>query len=250
MRVQIIPALDDNYIYLIVSDEEVAIIDPASAAPIMAVIEALPALPKTILITHGHPDHIAGCEALVRTFGCNILAPNANGLPPLARKLADGDQIRVGNVTFKVIATPGHSSDHVTYYSEKECMLFSGDTLFAGGCGRSMAAPPKVLWNALLKLRALPGDTQLYCGHNYTLDNLVFAATLEPDNAALTARIEQTRATVAAGKPTVPSTLDLELATNPFLRADTPALRRAVKLPDAPAVEVFAEIRRRKDRWG
>jgi hydroxyacylglutathione hydrolase len=156
--------------------------------------------------------------------------------------------VRVGALAARVLETPGHTAGHISYVMPEDRLAFVGDTLFSIGCGRVIEGTPEMMWQSLLKLRALPDDTRIYCGHEYTLANIRFARTIEPDNAALAARAKEVERLLAAGRPTVPSTLHEEKAANPFLRADMPEVARSVGLAGSPAWEVFAEIRERKNR--
>lgn len=249
MRVDIIPARADNYVYLIVCGNEIAAVDPGDAAPVAAALRRLDRPLGMILITHNHADHVAGCEALYRDHHCRIVAPSGTGLPPVDRIVADGDAVAIGGHALTVLATPGHADEHIALYDAGAGVLFSGDTLFVGGCGRLFGTPAALLWQSLLKLRALPDETRVFVGHEYTVNNLEFAAELLPDDAAIGERLRDVRATVARGEPTVPTTLGVEKRTNVFLRADDPAVARAVGLPDGAPADVFAAVRRRKDRW-
>jgi hydroxyacylglutathione hydrolase len=147
-----------------------------------------------------------------------------------------------------VIETPGHTAGHIAYWFERDKLAFAGDTLFSVGCGRVIEGTPEMMWASLLKLRALPGDTQVYCGHEYTMANIKFAQTIDPDNTALEARAARAAKQVASGVPTIPTSIDEEKVTNPFLRADVPEIAAAVGLAGKPPAQVFAEVRARKNR--
>jgi hydroxyacylglutathione hydrolase len=161
----------------------------------------------------------------------------------------EGDSVKVGGITARVLETPGHTAGHISYFSQADKLAFVGDTLFSIGCGRVIEGTPEMMWNSLLKLRALPDDTRIYCGHEYTEANIRFARTIEPDNPALAARAEQVAQQIKQGQATIPTTLAEEKAANPFLRADRPDVARAVGLAGAPTAQVFAEIRARKNRF-
>jgi hydroxyacylglutathione hydrolase len=204
-----------------------------------------------ILVTHHHRDHTQGIEELKAHHRCRVVAPDgeAGGIPAVDESVREGDIVRVGALEARVIETPGHTAAPATLHFGADKLVFAGDTLFSIGCGRVMEGSMEQMWQSMLKLRALPDDTRLYCGHEYTLANIKFARTIEPDNQALAARERQVQELLAAKKPTLPSTLGEEKAANPFLRADVAEVAKAVGLAGAPAAEVFAEIRNRKNRF-
>jgi len=245
MNIEISPALGDNYIYSLIEDTAVAVVDPAEAGPVLSVLDAHAATLQCILVTHNHHDHTAGCDELVSATGCELIGPAGLGGPH--RAVSEGDTIDIGGSTLEVLETPGHTKGHVSYYCRDEHALWCGDILFAGGCGRIMGSTAATLWASLEKLRALPDETRVYCGHEYTENNLAFALSIESDNPAVTNRLEAVRRLRAEGKPSIPSTLGEEKQTNPFLR--TEVLGPAVGLDNAPPAEIFAELRSRKDRW-
>ena len=253
MDIQLIPAFSDNYVYLFKdpASEAVGIVDPGEAEPVLAALDRLGWRPTHIFNTHHHADHIGGNGVLKQRFGCTIVGPAAdrNRIPDLDVAVGEVDTYRFGSQEVRVFETPGHTSGHISLWFSEASALFSGDTLFALGCGRLFEGTPAQMWNSLLKLRALPADTRIYCGHEYTLSNARFAVTVDPDNPALKERAADIVILRDAGKPTIPTTLGVERATNPFLRADDPGVAAAVGLAGADPVEVFAEIRRRKDRF-
>jgi hydroxyacylglutathione hydrolase len=253
MDIQLIPAFSDNYVYLFKdpASEAVGIVDPGEAEPVLAALDRLGWRPTHIFNTHHHADHIGGNGVLKQRFGCTIVGPAAdrNRIPDLDVAVGEEDIYRFGSQEVRVFETPGHTSGHISLWFSEASALFSGDTLFALGCGRLFEGTPAQMWNSLLKLRALPADTRIYCGHEYTLSNARFAVTVDPDNPALKERAADIVILRDAGKPTIPTTLGVERATNPFLRADDPGVAAAVGLAGADPVEVFAEIRRRKDRF-
>jgi hydroxyacylglutathione hydrolase len=207
--------------------------------------------PTTILTTHHHADHVEANLALKERFGLRIVGPaaEADRIPGIDETVEDGATIRVGSNEVRVVSTPGHTSGHVCYHFVDAGVLFAADTLFALGCGRLFEETGPVMWASLRKLMALPPDTQVYCGHEYTLSNARFAVTVDPDNVALRDRAEQIEGLRAEGKATLPTTIGLELATNPFLRPHDPGIRRTLGMTDATDAEVFTEIRRRKDKF-
>jgi len=202
-----------------------------------------------ILTTHHHGDHVEANLALKQRFGATIIGPKRETIPGIDRKVDEGDVFDFAGRRVEVIATPGHTLGHICFYLPEEKLLFAADTLFALGCGRVFEGTPAQMWGSLEKLAALPDETTVYFGHEYTLSNARFAKTVDPDNAALLARVAEIEALRAAGGFTAPTTIGLEKATNPFLRAGDPAIRRHLGMETAGDAEVFAEIRGRKDRF-
>lgn len=232
-----VPILKDNYAWLLRDTETgaTAIVDPAEGAPIIAAIEAAGGRLDMILLTHHHGDHIADADVVrARYPSCKMVgaAADAHRLPKLDQAVREGDTVRLGNATAQVIDTPGHTRGQINYFFPGGPILLSGDTLFSLGCGRLIEGTPQQMFDSLAKLSALPGDTKLCCGHEYTESNGRFALSVDGDNPALLARMEQARQQRAAGQPTVPSVLADELKANPFLNAGdvaTFADRRAKK---------------------
>ena len=253
LTVELLPALSDNYIYLLHEADSgtTAVVDPAEPGPVIAALERHGWSLDWILNTHHHMDHIGGNAALKERYGARIVGPRAevSRIADMDRTVGQGDEVAVGGETARVFETPGHTSGHIAYWFETSKALFCGDTLFALGCGRLFEGTPAQMWDSLSKLRDLPDETRIYCGHEYTAGNAQFAVTIEPDNAELAARAEEIAATRARGEPTIPSLLGLEKRTNPFLRADLPELQAAIGMPNASTVTAFAEVRGRKDRF-
>ncbi|HEV2677600.1 MAG TPA: hydroxyacylglutathione hydrolase [Aliidongia sp.] len=253
LEIRLVPLLSDNYGYLLhdAGTGETAVVDPSEAAPVLAVLEAEGWRLGHILNTHHHLDHIGGNAALKAATGALIAAPRADlhRIPDVDVPLAEGDRYRVGGSEAQVFAVPGHTSGHIAFWFEADQALFSGDTLFSLGCGKLFEGTPAEMWRSLGKLRSLPDATRVYCGHEYTQSNARFGLTIERGNPALEARAAEIAALRAAGKPTIPTILGVEKATNPFLRADVPAVQAALGLAGRPATEVFAAIRRGKDNF-
>jgi hydroxyacylglutathione hydrolase len=229
-----------------------AAIDAPDAAPILAALEGRGWELTDILITHHHQDHVQGVAGLKAAFPkARVTGPAKEAAKiqgGLDASVGEGDAVNIGSVGGKVIDVPGHTSGHVAYWFLQDDILFAGDTLFAMGCGRGFEEPPRVLFHSLMKLARLPGETQVFCGHEYTLANARFALTVDPDNALLAERAEKVAALRTAGKFTLPTTITLELATNPFLRADDPGVKAAIGMSGADPTNVFAELRERKNR--
>lgn len=230
---------------------ETAIVDAPEEAPILAAIERRGWNPSTILTTHHHGDHVEANMALKNRFRLRIVGPESerDRIPGIDDTVEERSVIPFGDETIEVIATPGHTAGHVCYHLPRSKVIFTADTLFALGCGRLFERPAPVMFESLKKLAALPADTVVYCGHEYTLSNARFALTVDPDNAALRDRAAKIEALRAADKPTLPTTIGEELATNPFLRWADPAIRRNLGMENAADAEVFAEIRKRKDNF-
>jgi len=227
-----------------------AAIDAPEAAPVDAALKATGWRLSDILVTHHHADHTGGIAELKARHGCRVTAPRneAARIPDVDATVGEGDIARVGALAGRVIETPGHTAGHISYFFDADRLAFVGDTLFSIGCGRVIEGTPEMMWASLLKLRALPDDTEIYCGHEYTEANIRFALTIEPDNPDLRARAEEARRQIAAGQPTIPTTIGAEKRANVFLRADVPAVAAAVGLAGRPAAQVFAEVRERKNR--
>jgi hydroxyacylglutathione hydrolase len=246
--------MKDNYGVLVHDSDSgaTAAIDAPDGAAVIAAAEAQGWELTDVLITHHHADHTQGLPALrARYPKLNVVGPakEAARIAGLDRQLVEGDYAHVGRLAAKVIETPGHTAGHIAYWFEEDEIVFVGDTLFSLGCGRVFETPLAVMWDSLLKLAALPGETQVYCGHEYTEANARFALTIEPENPLLKDRIAAVTALRAAGKPTVPTTIFAELAANPFLRAEEPQVQAAIGMPDSDPAAAFAEIRARKDRF-
>lgn len=204
-----------------------------------------------ILTTHHHGDHTAGHQMLKKAYEAKIVAPKTelNKVPGADRGVGEGDVVHFANRSIAVFDTPGHTKGHVSFYIASEKLLFAGDTLFALGCGRLLEDTPQAMWTSLRKLRALPADTRVYCGHEYTESNARFALTIEPGNEALQKRVKTVMAVRQNGLPTIPSLLSDEIDTNPFLRADNAGIAAHLGMAGAGSDQVFTEIRARKDRF-
>lgn len=248
-----VPCLADNYAYLLhdPATGRTALVDAPEAAPVLAALGARGWSLDHILLTHHHDDHIQAVPALVAASGARVwgAAADAHRLPPLDHALREGDTVTALGEPARVIEVPGHTVGHIAFHFPESRLAFTADSLMSGGCGRLFEGTPQQMHASLQKLAALPPDTLVCSGHEYTASNLRFAATLEPGNAALISRIEDVSALRSDGRATVPVTLQSELDTNPYLRAHLPALKAAVGLETADAPEVFAEIRARKDRF-
>ena len=245
------PARSDNY-GVLVHDPETGMTASIDAPEESAVKKALDARGwrlTHIFTTHHHNDHTEGNAALKAETGCEIIGPRgeAEKIHSLDKQVGGGDSFRFGNYDVQVLDTPGHTLGHISYFIPEAKVAFVGDTMFAMGCGRVFEGSHEMMWNSLSKLRALPEDTTVFAGHEYTQSNAQFALTIEPDNAALKARAKEVDALREEGKPTLPTTIARELATNPFLRACEPEVKAAIGMADAADWQVFGEIRKRKD---
>ena len=234
-----IPILSDNYAWRVCDETSgaVAVVDPADADAVIARLDQLGGRLDLVLLTHHHDDHIAGAEAVARHYSARIAgaAQDRRRLPELDLAVSDGDDVTLGGATGQVIDTPGHTRGHISYYFPDGPVLFCGDTLFSLGCGRLLEGTPAEMFASLRRLQALPDDTLVCCGHEYTESNARFAVSVEPDNAALRARAQEVAALRRAGTPTLPTRLGVERQTNPFLRA--------------PDLSTFVDYRSRKDSF-
>ncbi|HSG36226.1 MAG TPA: hydroxyacylglutathione hydrolase [Paracoccaceae bacterium] len=248
-----LPCLADNYAYLLHNAEtgQTTLVDAPEAAPIQAALAERGWGLDLILLTHHHPDHIDGVEPLRAAFGAKVVgaAADSHRLPKLDLAVKEGDVIDVLGTKAHVIDVSGHTVGHIAFHLPEIGAAFTADSLMALGCGRLFEGTPEQMWQSLLKLRALPPETLVCSGHEYTASNARFALTVEPGNAALQARAKDVAAKRARGEATVPSLLSEEIATNPFLRADLPEIKAAIGMAGASDVAVFAEIRGRKDRF-
>ena len=247
------PCLNDNYGFLLHDTESgmTACIDTPEVEPINAALADKGWSLTHIFNTHHHFDHAGGNETLKDKWQCQIYgaAVDQARIPGIDRQLADGETFDFAGNEVTVREVPGHTSGHIAFYLAEHGIAFVGDTLFALGCGRLFEGTPAQMWQSLQKLMALPDETVVYCAHEYTQANAAFALSVEPDNAELVARAAEIEELRAANQPTVPTTIGLEKATNPFLRPASSDLQATIGLVDASVVEVFAETRRRKDHF-
>ncbi len=247
------PCLSDNYGYLIHdrASGAAAAIDTPDVEAINRELEAAGWRLTHILNTHHHFDHAGGNLALKEKWNCEIIGPKGEAarIPGIDRTAGEGDIIALGETKARVIDTPGHTAGHIIYHFGDDGAAFVGDTIFAMGCGRLFEGTAEQMWSSLSKIAAMPPETKLYCAHEYTQANAKFALSVDPNNDDLKDRALQIDRLRAQNLPTVPTTLALELATNPFLRAENPQLKESLRMTGADAVDVFAETRRRKDSF-
>jgi hydroxyacylglutathione hydrolase len=243
----------DNYGVLVhdTGTGATAAIDAPETGPIEKALRETGWKLTDILVTHHHADHTDGIVALKEKYKCRVVAPAAEAkkIPAVDETVREGDKAKVGSLSADVIETPGHTLGHIAYWFHADKLAFVGDTLFSIGCGRVIEGTPEQMWRSLVKLRDLPDDTEIYCGHEYTLANIKFARTIEPGNNALAAREAQAKQQVAQSEPTIPVTIGEEKLANPFLRADRAEIAAGIGMAGKPAAEVFAEIRARKNRF-
>jgi hydroxyacylglutathione hydrolase len=247
------PCLSDNYGVLIhdANARVTASIDAPEAEKVRTALKEKGWTLTHILTTHHHADHTAGNAALKAETGCTVIGPRGEAakIPGIDTKVGEGDTFTFGTHQVRVLETPGHTAGQVNYFIPSAKVAFCGDTLFAIGCGRIIEGTAQMMWNSLKKLMALPADTAVYCGHEYTQANAAFALTIEPGNPALQKRAKEVDQLRAAGKPTLPTTIGLELETNPFLRPHIPAIQKRLEMEGRPEWEIFAEIRERKNKF-
>ncbi len=251
-----LPAFSDNYLWLLHDGRHAWVVDPGDAAPVRACLDEQGLTLQGILLTHHHADHTGGVQELVQSTGAVVYGPAYETLPEPVHRLSGGETVEVLGHTFEVLDVPGHTAGHIAYFGASVApapLLFCGDTLFSGGCGRLFEGTPAQMLDSLDRLSALPDTTRVCCTHEYTLSNLRFARAVEPDNAELAAYAQHCEALRAAGQPTLPSQLDLERQINPFLRSRTASVRAGLKtqVPDLTDddVAVFAALREWKNRF-
>lgn len=272
LKITPVPAFQDNYIWLLEpgGSNRVSVVDPGDAQPVLSLLEERQLELDTILITHHHADHTGGIDALLQRFpGAQVYGPAGSTIKGITRPMRDGDPLSLCRHDFTVLTVPGHTLDHIAYYSANagpgdSGVLFCGDTLFAGGCGRLFEGTPEAMHGSLSRLAALPADTRIYCAHEYTLANLQFSLAVEPENEDTAQRLKNDTQARNAGLPTLPSTIGLELRTNPFLRCHMEVIQRRVRArvgadsttgssvdcsTDSPEVEIFTHLRQWKDTF-
>ncbi|MEY3018701.1 MAG: hypothetical protein RL336_1836 [Pseudomonadota bacterium] len=255
MKIYPLPAFNDNYIWAMVSGDLCWVVDPGSAEPVEQFLKTHSLQLEGILITHHHPDHTGGIATLNRDNTLSVVGACSASIAGLTERLGDGESIDVLGTRFTCMNVPGHTLDHISYFAllDTHPILFCGDTLFAAGCGRLFEGTAEQMWHSLSRLAALPEDTDVYPAHEYTLSNLNFAVAVEPDNERLCSRLDEAISLRNRGIPTLPTTIGLEKATNPFLRASEASIRLKAEqlsgrlLPNES--DVFAAIRRYKDNF-
>lgn len=251
-----VPAFSDNYLWLFhrAGEREAYIVDPGDATPVLAALDHHQLTLAGIVITHHHPDHTGGIDSLLSRYQVPVYGPAVGSVPQVDHPLKQDDVLTLGNgLRFDIFEVPGHTLDHIAYYNAEAEILFCGDTLFAGGCGRLFEGTPEQMYRSLQKLARLPGDTRVYCAHEYTLANLRFAKAVEGDNEALAKRIQQDTEQRQRQLPTVPSTIALENATNPFMRSHVAAVIDSARRHSGTSLEspaqVLGAVRAWKDRF-
>jgi len=253
LEIVTIPCLKDNYAFLAhdKATGQTAVVDVPEAAPIIAALKQRGWTLTHVLLTHHHWDHVDGLAALLADHPATVIgaAADAHRLPPLDIAVSEGDRVTIGSDTGTVIDVSGHTLGHVAFHFPDSAVVFTADSLMAMGCGRLFEGTPAQMYASLAKLAALPPETLVCSGHEYTASNAKFALTIEPGNTALISRIEKIETARAQGRPTVPSLLSTERATNPFLRSDSPEIQANIGLSGADPVAVFTEVRRRKDSF-
>lgn len=255
LNVLAVPAFEDNYLWLIHDGNHAAVVDPGDAAPVLKALEQHQLTLSAILLTHHHRDHTGGVADLLQRFAVPVFGPRNESITAVKQLLSEGDSVTIPELGLHlaVLDVPGHTRGHIAYVAHEQGWLFCGDTLFAGGCGRLFEGTPAQMVNSLEKLAALPDETQVYCAHEYTLSNLRFALEVEPRNPALIKRMQDEQTKRQRGMATVPSSIGLEKATNPFLRYREPAivkhLMAAGKLDRDTPLAAFAALREWKNNY-
>jgi len=254
-EVSAIKAFSDNYIWTLIKDGEVTIVDPGDPEPVKNYLNEKGLNLKNILITHHHFDHTGGIEELTDIYGCEVYGPDGGHIKGIGVKIQDNQEFTIMDVTFKAFATPGHTLDHLSYYVEDDSnpLLFCGDTLFSGGCGRLFEGSPKQMHNSLSRLAELPGKTKVFCTHEYTESNLRFAIAVEPNNRHIKDKIEEVQELRRKDLETLPSTISEELNINPFLRCNQNDVINSAeyycKTQLSESHEVLGAIREWKDNF-
>ena len=253
MQLEIIPCLNDNYSYLIKDDQTntVAIIDPSEFGPCDKRINEKYKKLDFILNTHHHFDHVGGNTELKKKYGSKILGfeKDKKRIPAIDVLLKDDQEFKIGSLDFKTIFIPGHTLGHIAFYLKKEKVIFTGDTLFSLGCGRVFEGTYEEMFNSLNKIKSLPGETKIYCGHEYTNSNLIFCLKFNPNNNFLKEKEKVLKAKTQNDEPTIPTTIGDEIQTNIFLRYDDPDVKGALNLKKASDLEIFTKLRDLKDNF-
>jgi len=253
LNIDIIRCLNDNYSYLLHDEETntIAIVDPSDFNPCSHVIEKKYKKLDYILNTHHHFDHVGGNLELKKKYDAKIFGFNKDKarIPGIDKSLEENENIKIGNIFFKVIFIPGHTSGHIAFYSEREKVIFSGDTLFSLGCGRIFEGTYQQMLNSLNKFKALPPDTKIYCGHEYTQNNLKFCLTYDPNNEYLKKKKNWIESKVKSNLPSIPVSIEDELRTNIFLRCNEQEVKSTLNLDNSPEEEIFVKLRGLKDNF-
>ena len=247
-------AFSDNYIWTLLKDNEVTVVDPGDPKPVISFLEKRDLTLNNIFITHHHYDHTGGIQSLVELYNCEVYGPTGGHIEGINTSLTEGDVIEISGIEFSIFSTPGHTLDHISYFADIDVpLLFCGDTLFSGGCGRLFEGTPEQMFNSLNKFSVLPSNTQVFCTHEYTESNLTFAVEVEPDNKDLNDRLNEVREMRREDKITLPSTISTELKINPFLRCHREEVIQAAQNYSQTAVskdeEVLGVIRNWKDNF-
>ena len=253
MKIEIIPCLNDNYSYLIHDEisNTVAIVDPSEFIPCDTIISKNYKKLDFILNTHHHYDHVGGNEELKKKYNSKVLGfeNDKNRIPQIDTVLKDNQEFKIGTLNFTTIFIPGHTRGHVAFYFKKERVVFSGDTLFSLGCGRVFEGTYKQMFQSLNKLKNLPGETKVYCGHEYTFKNLEFCLKFNPNNDFLKKKKDDINLSLKNKKPTIPSTIADEIKANIFFRVNDPDVKKAINLENSPDIEIFTKLRDLKDNF-
>ena len=253
MNIEIIPCLNDNYSYLLHDEisNKVAIVDPSEFTVCDEIINKSYKKLDFILNTHHHYDHVGGNVELKKKYNSTVLGfeKDKNRIPAIDKVLMDNQEFKIGSLNFTTIFIPGHTRGHIAFYFKKEKVLFTGDTLFSLGCGRVFEGTYKQMFQSLNKLKDLPGDTKIYCGHEYTYKNLDFCLTYNPNNSFLKKKKSDIEQSLKNKKPTIPSTIDDEIKANIFLRFNDPDVKKAINLENSSDIEIFTKLRDLKDSF-